>query len=225
MIISEAADRVLSILEQTDEEEYSLNHAIQDVQQAIFELSEENEFRFMSKVTNYTLATPESGEEPDFWLEQPGRALLTEVLSSTWSEIAYIKRGWIDVDGDTYPFAERDLSELFDTFGDTEGTPESFAIDGEYLWWRPMSAAGVERVARFHWQSMKPNETAGSEPIILAQVPYAVIYKACAIASIWLLDDTRVPMFEAQAMRAYERYNARYAMTGDGPRAMGEFNG
>jgi len=225
MNVSEAASRLLELLEQEDQEEYSYNHAVLDVNQALFEMAEENEFRFLNRLTNYTLETPASGEEEDFWSDVPGRALITDVLSVTWGGFSYIKRGWIDVSGETYPFRERDFSELMDTFGDSEGTPEAWAVDGEYFYWRPIAAAGTDHTIRMHWQAMPGDAAESSEPIMLAQCPYAVLYKAAMSASIWLLDDNRVPMFKGLSDAAYERYNARAAMTGDGPRAMEEFNG
>lgn len=225
MIVSEAANRVLSLLEQEDQEEYTYSLAVTHVIQALHELSEENEFKFHNVITQYTLTTPAAGSEPTYWLTAPGRVPLTTVLGVTWSGFSYVKRGWINVEGETYRFGERSFEEMMDTFGDNEGIPESWALDGEYFCWRPIAAAGSSNIIRLQWQRMPPEPAEGDEPVMLAQIPYGVIYRACMIASVWLLDDNRVPMFRALSQEAFERYNIRHSMVGDGPRSMGEYNG
>lgn len=234
MIVSEAANRVLVFLEQADEEEYTRLQAIEHVIQALHELAEENEFKYYNNVINFPLLTEasfisDSGNLslgiPGYWATLPGRALLTTVLSTTWNQFSYIKRGWLSVDGQTMPFMERTFEEIMDTFGDEEGIPESFAINGEYIIWRPIAPSGSSYTARFLWQRMPPDATETDEPLMLAQCPYGVIYRACMIASVWLLDDNRVPMFKALSENAFERYNIRQSMMGDSPRSMGEFNG
>jgi hypothetical protein len=225
MIVSEAAQRVLSLLEQEDEEEYTFNLAVTHVVQALHELSEENEFKFHNVITQYDLTTPEAGTEPGYWNMVPGRVPLTSVLGVNWSGFSYIKRGWIDVDAQTNKFRERTFEEMMDTFGDNEGTPEAWALDGEYFHWRPIAASGVSHVIRLQWQQIPADPAEGDEPIMLAQIPYGVIYRACMIASVWLLDDNRIPIFKALSQEAFDRYNIRHSMVGDGPRYMETFNG
>ena len=225
MIVSEAANRVLSLLEQEDQEEYTYNLAVAHIIQALHELGEENEFKFYNVITQYDLASPEVGQEPSYWNMVPGRVPLTTALGVTWSGFSYIKRGWIDVDQQTNKFRERTFEEMMDTFGDNEGVPEVWAIDGEYFNWRPIAAPGTTNVIRLQWQSMPDDPAEGDEPIMLAQIPYGVIYRACMIASVWLLDDNRVPIFKALSQEAFERYNIRHSMVGDGPRYMETFNG
>jgi hypothetical protein len=226
MIVSEAADKLLGLLEQTDEEEYTKALAVAHIGQAIHELAEENEFRFYNKISEYTLETPASGEEPSYWTDVPGRAPLLTVLGATWGTLAYIKNVWVSISDDvTIHMRERSFDQLMDEYADTEGYPEAFAVDGEYFYWRQIAEAGTDYTIRVQWQEMPALPTEGEEPIMLAQLPYGVLYKAATIASVWLLDDNRVPMFQALAQNAFERYNARYAMTGDGIESMEEFNG
>jgi hypothetical protein len=237
MIVSEAAAKVLSLLEQEDQEEYTYDLATTHVIQALHELSEENEFRFHNEISEYMLTTPSVQDQdqdsddpnmvrlPAYWMLLPGRAPLTSVLGVTWSGFSYIKRAWINVEDETYPFAERAFEEIMDTFGDNEGIPESFAIDGEYFNWRPIAPIGTDYIIRVQWQKMPDDPGPNDEPVMLAQIPYGVIYRACMVASVWLLDDNRVPMFKALSQEAFDRYNIRHSMIGDSSRAMEDFNG
>jgi len=225
MIVLEAANEVLSLLEQTDEEEYTQALAIRHVNQALFEFTEDNEFTFNNVVSSYTLTTPAAGSEPDYWNVAPGRVPLTSLLSTTWGGFSYVKRAWLSVDDEQQPFPEGDLEELLDAYGDNEGEPEGWAFDGEYIWWRPIAAAGTDYVTRWRWQKMFEIVGGSEEPKLLAQAPYAVIYRACQIASVWLLDDNRVPMFKALSDDAFNRFSLRHSMVFDAPRSMEEFNG
>lgn len=242
MILNEAATRLLKLLEQTDEEEYKRDTALEHLNQAIHELCEENTFAFMEEFSSFTLEIPlEDNSEsfppgtlppyrigvPEYWEEIPGRALITDVLGCTMSNFSWIKRAWIEIDDEYYHFGEGDIQELLDTFKDETGTPEGWALSGEYIFWRPYTATeGTTFETRWLWQKQYEAQSSSSEPILLAQCPYGVLYKAASIASVWLLDDNRVPMFEQLAQRAIDRYLIRASMTNDGPgRAMEEYNG
>jgi hypothetical protein len=227
MNIAQAAEELISELEQSDSDEYTFTRGVKHINQAIFELCEVNEFNFQNAMSAYTLETPESGSEPEYWTEFPGRVPLTTALETTWAGFSYIKRSWLDVSGEQSKlWREYDLEELLDKFGDDEGVPQGFAIEGEYIWWRPIAPAGTDYVSRWRWQKMYETMDSSAEPILLAQCPYGVIYKAASIASIWLLDDNRVPMFEKLSEKAFELYSNRHSMTADAPeRAMEEFNG
>lgn len=225
MIISEATSRVLSMLDLEDGEEYNAALGSIHVNQAIFELSEENEYEFNNSLSSYELVTPEEGYEPSYWQDVAGRALLTDVLSTTWSQFGYIKKAWLSVDGKQQPFYQRTLVELLDEYGDDEGVPEKYAISGDYFYWRPIAPEGTDYTVRFNWTKIPTEAPDGEEPKLLAQVPYGVIYRACMIASVWTQDDTRVPMFANLSKDAFEKYNMRYTMNNDGPREMEEYNG
>ena len=237
MIVSEAANEVLSLLEQTDQEEYTHQMAMKHVNQALFEFSEDNEFNFFNEISSYTLITsdvPASTSGPIQYpqvpvgpfVEMPGRIPLTSLLSTTWAGFSYIKRAWISVEDEQTEFLEADLEELLDAYGDSEGQPRGWAIDGDYVWWRPIAPVGTDYVTRWRWQKMFESASGNEEPRLLAQAPYAVLYRACQIASIWLLDDVRVPMFKALSDDAFNRFNLRHSMTFDAPnRSMEEFNG
>lgn len=227
MVVSEAARVVLDMVDLADEEEYTLDHAIQHVIQAIFEMAEENEFVFQSRISQYELTTPDEGAEPEYWNVVPGRVPLTTALGASLSELAYIKHAWVSDGLLQGEFKEMSLIELLDEYGDDPGTPEAYAVDGEYLYWRPYLEQGSddEYTARFHWSSMPAVVSSGQEPAMLSQIPYGVIHRACALAALWAKDDQRVPIFEALAQKALDRYNARVSMTNDPPRESKEYNG
>lgn len=225
MIISEAAQRVLNMLDLEDGDEYGLTQALIHVQQAIFELSEENEFGFGNRLTTAVLETPDADAIPAYWDDVPGRAPLTDVISASWSEFGYIKKGWISVENQQQPFRQMGLIELMNRYGDYEGVPESYAIDGDYFYWRPIAPEGTDYTIRLSWVSMPTEGAPGEEPRLLAQVPYGVIYRACMIACLWTGDDTRVPMFGQLSADAFEKYNARNSMNNDEVNRMEEYNG
>ena len=113
-----------------------------------------------------------------------------------------------------------------DEYGDVEGIPEKYAIDGDYLYWRPIAPAGTDYPIRILYNSLPPiSIQLNSSPRLLDAAPYAVIYRACAIASIWLNEDQRVPMFEKLAERAIELFTFRHSMSNDAPREMEEYDG
>jgi hypothetical protein len=193
MIVSEAANEVLSLLEQTDQEEYTYQLATKHINQALFEFAEDNEFNFFNVISSYTLSSSSDWDldgVPDFRVDDiPGRILLTDLLSTTWAGFSYIKRAWISVEDEQTEFLEGDLEELLDAYGDSEGQPKGWAIDGDYVWWRPIAPIGTDYVTRWRWQKMFESVGGNDEPRLLAQAPYAVLYRACQIASVWLLDD------------------------------------
>jgi len=225
MIIAAAADRVLDMLDLADGEEYSSTQARIHINQAIFELAEENEYGFNNVLSTYDLSTPEEDSEPSFWTAVPGRALLTDVLSTTWSQFGYIKYAWVSVAAIQEKFKQMSLIELLDKYGDDEGVPEAYALDGDYVYWRPVAPAGDDYTVRFYWTQVPTEAAEGEEPKLLAQVPYGVIYRACMVACVWTQDDTRVPMFGQLSKDSFQKYNTRYSMNNDGPRQMEEYNG
>ena len=225
MIISEAAAQVLSTLDFEDEEEYTQANAEFHVNQAIYEVNEGNEFIISNQLSQVTLPSPASGVEPSYWLEVPGRAPITELLSTSWSEFGYIKQAWLGSDSGQRRFRQRDLRELLDEYGDDEGTPEKYALSGDYIYWRPIPAAGSTVTARFLWAKMPSFGSSNEEPKILAQVPFGIIYYACMLACIWSGDDARIKIFGEMSQRAFEMYNNRASMNNDGPREMETYNG
>lgn len=231
MIVREAANQVLRLLDFEDEEEYNLNDAVFHVGQAIHEINEGNEFPYANTLTQTSVSSPASGQEPSYWTEIPGRVPLTQILSTTWGEFGYIKHGWISSSGDTATdgnqakFPEGDLRELLDTYGDDEGTPQKFAIEGDYMYYRPIPAAGESHIVRFLWHKAPELPGEDDEPRILQQIPFGVIYYASMLACIWSQDDARTKEFGRMAQRSFDMYEKRVGMRKGGPGSMEDFNG
>jgi hypothetical protein len=224
MIISEAANRVLAILEQTDQEEYNYDQAVIDVNQAIGEIADEAELSSLNTFSQFTIAADDYSES-DAWAVVPGRAPIVDVLGATMTEIGYIKHAWLSIGAANAEFKERDIRYLLDNYGDDEGTPTRYAVDGDFFYWRPVGEAGDEFTVRLMWAKMPKEYGAGEEPTIIAQAPYAVIYRACALACIWLVDDDRAPRFDKMAQRLIDKYVIRDSMHGDHRMEMEDFNG
>jgi hypothetical protein len=224
MIISEAANRVLSILEQTDEEEYNFDQAVMDVNQAIGEIADEAELSSFNTFSQFSIAADDYSGSSD-WAIVPGRAPIAEVLGATMTEIGYVKQAWLSDGEARIEFEERDIRYLLDNYADNEGQPTRYAVDGDFFYWRPVGAAGTEFTARLLWAKMPKEYGAGEEPTIIAQAPYAVIYRACALACIWLVDDDRAPRFDKMAQRLIDKYVIRDSMHGDHRMKMEDYNG
>lgn len=226
MIVSDAVDQVLIQLEQTEEEEYDADQARFHVGQAVRELAEDAESKFDRQMTTFSLAAPEPDAEPEYWQSVPGRAPITSVLGVSWEQFGYIKKAWVDNSGTQQPFHEYDLRELIDKFGDSEGEPEGYAVDGDYIYWRPIPEYESGYTARFNWvklpQAIIPDS---AQPRLLDVAPFAVIYKACMLASIFLNEDQRVIMFETLASKAWDRFVLMHSITGDSRRDTEMFDG
>lgn len=224
MNMLEGATRMLSILEQTDEEEYDQAQALRDLNQAIHEIADEGEVTTFNEFVGFDIDADEfSGS--DSWGVVPGRAELSTVLGVTADQIGYIKKVWLDVDGQNVDFSERSVTELLNEYGDDEGQPEKYAVEGDYFYWRPVGAAASSYTSRILWSRVPQEYALGAEPALMAKAPYACIYKACAIASVWTGDDAAVMKFEKMSARLINRFMIRNSMQGDGPREMEEYNG
>jgi hypothetical protein len=224
MIMLEGANRMLSILEQTDQEEYDINQAMRDLNQAIHEIADEGEVTDFNEFAGFSIAADEfSGS--DAWSVVPGRASLTDAIGVGGDQIGYIKNIWLDSSGATIPFKQVSVIELLNKYGDDEGQPEKYAVEGEYLYWRPVGAAGTSFTARILWSRVPPEYATGAEPPLMAKAPYACLYKACEIASVWTGDDQSLMKFEKMSARLINRYMIRNSMQGDGPREAEEYNG
>ena len=226
MTIWEAAERVLSILEQTDEEEYDMGDAMRDVSQSIGEIAGESELSEFNQFSEFEI-DPDNYNTSNYWTIVPGRAPLNTVLGTDWPTAGYIKKAWLATAADgVLPFKEMDLRAMLDKYADDEGTPEVYAVDGSYMYWRPIGPTGSTYTSRLHWISNPQSEyISGDEPRMLAQKPYAVIYRACALACMWTVDDDRAIRFDKMAQRLIDQYVIQDSMHGDSRIEMEEYNG
>lgn len=231
MTISEAANRVLSILEQTDEEEYTHDQAMRDINQAIAEIADDSELSSYNTFSQFVVETDEyanddgSFDPPSAWSDIPGWETLSSVLGSPDGRIGYIKKIWLDTDGANSDFDEARVDYLLSKYGDAEGQPKHYSVDGDRLYWRPVGAAGTSYTMRLWWAQVPPEYVSGDEPSVLSKAPYAVIYRACSLGSLWTQDDQAALKFDKKAQILIDKYTIRDSMHGDGRVTMEDFNG
>ena len=224
MTINEAASRVLSILEQTDEEEYDLSQATMDINQAIAEIAGDGELSSYNSFSQYVIDTDSLDGNPD-WAVVPGRVDMTTALSSTSGRIGYIKKIWLDSDGNNIDFSGARVDYLLSKYGDDEGQPAQYAVDGGKLYWRPVGASGASYTARIWWAEIPPEYGAGEEPALLAKAPYAVIYRACSLGALWLVDDQAALKYDKKSQLLIDKYIVQDSMHNDDRVTMEDFNG
>jgi hypothetical protein len=224
MNMLEGASRMLSILEQTDEQEYDEGQALRDLNQAIHEISDEGEVSNYNEFVQFDIEADAYSGGTD-WGIVPGRVPITTALGVAPSQIAYIKTAWLDSDGATIPFKQVSVIELLNKYGDETGVPERYAIEGDFFYWRPIGTAGTNYTARLLW-CRNPHEYApGEEPSLMAKAPYACIYKACSLAAVWIGDDSAVAKFDRMSTRMVDKFMIRNSMQSDAPREAEDYNG
>ena len=225
MHIGQAANRMLSLLEQTDQEEYNRPKAIEHLNQAIAEITDESELSIYNQFATFTMDSARH-LDTDAWSIVPGRVPITDVLSADASRIAYIKQCWLSVNSNAAEFKQAEVRKMLSDFGDDEGTPTRYGVDGEFFYFRPVPPADTEYVVRSYFAGIPPEYGGGDEPLLMAQAPHAVIYRACVIACVWTMDDDRAIRFDKMAQRLIDRYVVRDGMKGDGERVeMEDYNG
>ena len=217
MQVTEAVDRVIAQLD-VGEGRYPAVIGEQHVNQAMVDLSREYQFSYDSTITTYTIITPADSEITPEWERFPGSALLRTVLSDSFIVPDFVKGAWLDPETTT-PSKSTLVEPAFNTmmrlFGDQEGTPEAFCIHGNRIYWRPIPASGTSHVIRFSWKGFPRVFGLIEEPSWLVWAPYAVIYKACEIASVWLVEDNRVPTFIALRKQQMDSLDVVNSMRGD----------
>jgi hypothetical protein len=215
MTLSEAILELLKLLEQTDEEEYDSNQASVHILQACYEIADEMEVPHYNVFSQFEIN--DDYIDQDYWTTVPGRVPIVTSLGTTLSEYSHIKKIWLDSGGETQTFTGTELVSLLNEYGDTTGQPKKYAVEGQYLYYRPFINDGTATYTmRILWASLPV--TAGTDtdsPIMLQIAPYAVLYRAAVIASMWLLDDDRASRFEKLGQRAVTLLAPRLTMQND----------
>lgn len=226
MTVGEAAARLLKFLDMEDEEDYDTATAIEHINQAIFEVADETEVRGHNEFAYYALTAPDSGDEPDYWSVVPGRFLLSDVVGVSAAELGYIKRIWLSDGEGTLTFEPRDVRKLLEEEADETGVPSKFAVDGEYLYLRPVPVSGVSYYVRTYYNKLPASYGSGEQPHLLQVAPFAVIYRAAEIACLWNDDERGQLKFGKMAERAISRFSPRTGMSGtEGEIMMEDYNG
>jgi hypothetical protein len=226
MIMADGVSRILSYLEQTDEVEYNSDIALQHLNQAIFEITEDGEFEIFKTFANYTWETDRL-DDLDFWTTVPGRVPVADLTGVAFGRYGYIDRVWLDASGDQdTEFKQVHVNQLLDEYGNNSGAPEKYAVDGKYFYIRPYPASGsTAYTLRTRFVQLPPIYAAGAEPDIMIQAPYVCIYKACEIGALWCDDDEKLRKYGLLAQRSIDRFAVRNSMIGDTPTEAGEYNG
>jgi len=224
MVIGELADRLLKLIEQTDEIEYDRPMAIQHVNQAISEIADETELSQYNSFSSFSLEVDDYSDGDD-WGVVPGRVPLVNVVGVGLAAFAYLKKAWIDFEGANLPFEEKQIEYLLTKYGDDEGTPRYFAIEADQFYIRPVPVAESTYTIRTFFAGLPSQYGEGDEPIMAAQAPFAILYRAATIGSVWTMDDDRAVRFDKLAQRIIDRYTIRASMRGDGRMTMEDYDG
>ena len=225
MNVTEAANRLLKLIEQTDQQEYDEPMAVQHISQAISEIADETELSQFNSFGSFTLEVDNYSDGSD-WGIVPGRVPLTDVVGVGMHAFAYLKEAWLDLDGSAMEFEEKDIRYLLAKYGDTEGTPTRFAVESNFFYIRPVPVAASSYTIRTFFAGLPPAEQGpGATPTMLQQAPFAIIYRAASIASVFTMDDDRAKGFDALAQRLIDRYTIRASMRGDARIEMEDFDG
>jgi hypothetical protein len=215
MTLIEAAQELLRLLEQTDQEDYNIKQAQRHILQACYEIADEMEVPHYNTFSQFTIDN--TYIDQDYWSIVPGRVPITTVLGTTLAEFGYIKKIWLDSGGSTQTFTGTEVVSLLNEYGDTTGQPVKYAVEGQYLYYRPfINDSSNTYTLRILWASLPIALNANEEtPTMLAIAPFAVLYRASVIASMWLLDDDRAARFEKLGSRAVSMLSPRLTMQND----------
>jgi hypothetical protein len=153
---------------------------------------------------------------------------IVEALGTNLSEFSHLYKCWLDSGGDTQSFKATTVTKLLDEYGDETGQPKKYAVDGQYLYWRPYvndTDSTTSFTVRSRWAALPPISGGGEDAVVLSQAPFATIYRAATIASIWLLDDDRAARFEKLGSRAAGLFAIRNTMENDEDNYVEEYDG
>ena len=216
MQVSAAVDRVIAQLD-VGEGRYPALVGEAHVNQAMVDLAREYQFPYDSTISTYSIVTPAESERGDEWERFPGSVEMRTALSDDFIIPDFVEGAWLDPETTTSDntLVEPAFNTMMRLFGDQEGTPEAFCIHGNRLYWRPIPAVGTSHVIRFSWKGFPRVYVLAEEPHWLVWAPYAVIYKACEIASVWLVEDNRVPTFLALRKEQMMSIDVVNSMRGD----------
>jgi hypothetical protein len=215
MLVSTAVQAVIDQLD-VGEGRYPANVALMHVNQALVDMSREYQFPYDNTMTSYDISTALVEDQDAEWQRFPGSARMRSVLVDDFLIPDFVRGAWLDPSGANTRLNEPEFNEAMDHYGDRQGIPEAFFIDGNRIYWRPIPAPGdPTHVIRFSWKGFPRDFVGNEEPLWLIWAPYAVIYKACEIASVWLLEDQRVPAFQALRKDQMQNIDVTNSMRGD----------
>ena len=215
MLVSTAVQNVIDQLD-VGEGRYPLVVGTLHVNQAMVDMSREYQFPYDNTVTTYNLLESENPDgDGDEYARYPGSALVRSVLRDDFLIPDFIFGAWLDPSDKNVQLVEPEFNTMMREVGDQVGDPQGFCLWGDRIWWRPIPAIGEVHQIRFSWKGFPRSFSGNEEPVWLIWAPYAVIYKACEIASQWLLEDERVPGFQALRREQMQNIDVTNSMRGD----------
>lgn len=195
MNVLDAAQTVAAFLE-VDSDRYDPTViGIQHINEAMHTLSREYNPDFQTVSNNISMTQPADTATAE-WLRYPGAALQSALFSDPDWEFEVVNAAWKSPYKAVDRLEEWPYEALLDYYGDDEGSaPERFALFHERLIIRPIPTTGLTYTMRFLWTGTPVSYEDLDTPPWLIHAPYGVIYRACEVASAWLLEDERIGVF------------------------------
>ena len=212
MDVGKAVSTVAAFLD-VDTDRYPIAVGTAHVNEAMLTLTREYDLPYVHRSSNVSFVQPSRGsypfpgdppllrsdlsstEEPILF-KYPGSMAVADVFGDSDFYFDYVLSAWTSPFKSENRLAPATLEELYDEYGDDEGTePERFAIYADRLIIRPIPAVGDEFTLRFLWAGRPVDAGISDNPTLLYHVPWGVVYRACEVASGWLLEDNRIPLF------------------------------
>ena len=203
MNVGGAVDTVAAFLD-VDTDRYPVAVGTAHVNEAMLTLTREYDLPYAHRSSNVSfIQQPYAGSLPaeigiheDPTPQYPGSMAVADVFGDSDFYFDYVLSAWTSPFKSENRLAPATLEELYDEYGDDEGTePERFAIYADRLIIRPIPAVGDEFTLRFLWAGRPVDAGISDNPTLLYHVPWGVVYRACEVASGWLLEDARIPLF------------------------------
>lgn len=197
MIIEDAMGEIGSLLE-VDETQYSSAARRKHLNEAMTLLSRQYETRLNEGLIEYE------------WTAGTKSLALTSINDS--ERIAEAVNGviWINPAVENRYITGEDLIQVLTTFADNTGAVESrnqpaaYSLFGGDLHIRPVPVNDVTVRVPIHGT---PRSISTGTNVWLTHVPWAVIYRACEIGSLWTGQDQRKSFFQTMRMEHMEMFN------------------
>lgn len=218
MKVGEAASTVTAFLDvNTDRYPTAVSEA--HINEAMLSLAREYDLPWINDSVQVTFQPPQTGDGPDVvagWAQYPGSMAVRDLFDSSELTFDYLTAGWVDPYKKENRLLPATYEELIDEYGDDEGTtPEKYAIFADRLFIRPIPADGDSFTMRFLWAGRPAIATTDQEPRLLYHSPWGVVYRACEVASAWLLEDNRVPLFVQARKEQMDAVGVTMSMEGE----------
>jgi hypothetical protein len=216
MQMTTASDMLKDTLNIESENRYPASIRLWHLGEAMQLLAREYEVRMNEG--QYTRAIPSSGQ-----IDMS--AVYSDELNFEYATTAWVFTSFsgTGTDANAYgPIGATKLMEYFDydsfmqdyktTTETVAAAPEAFISYGRWIIIRPIPSETT--YVRFNFRGIPPDSPTG-EPWWMRVAPWAVIYRAAEIGSVWLEDESRVPVYRNLRQEQMEAINIADSMRGD----------